>query len=69
MKNKTNMLFFSSFFETQEIQQNERPDHWQSVRDEPRFIEGQPLHVHRRSWMPMIPIHHIEPQSPSLSLY
>ena len=37
------------FFETQQIQKSERPDHGHSVRDEPKFIEGQPLYVHRRS--------------------
>ena len=43
-----NMLDFEEmhiFFETQQSQQNERPDHGHSIRDEPKSTEGQPLYV------------------------
>ena len=49
---------FYFFFQTQQIQQSERPDHGHSVGDEPRIIEEQPLYVHRRSCMPTVSVHH-----------
>ena len=61
-------LFFFCF-ETQQIQQSERPNHGHSVRDEPKFIEGQPLYVHRRSCTPTVPVHHLELYPPSPSLH
>ena len=60
---------FFSFFGTQQVQQNERPDHGHSVRDELEFIAGQPLYVHRKSCKPTVPVHHLQSYPPSLSLH